>query len=127
MKILVDEDLPRAVADLLTEQGHEAVHVIDAGLRGSSDDSVFRACVDEGALLLTADLDFADIRKYGLGPHKGIAVLRFPDYFRRPQILNLVRRFADSADLGSFADALVIVEPGSYRVRRRGVAPTEGE
>ncbi|MCX6374512.1 MAG: DUF5615 family PIN-like protein [Armatimonadetes bacterium] len=118
MKILVDEDLPRAVADLLIEQGHEAVHVIEAGLRGKPDDAILQACLESGAALVTADLDFADIRRYALGSHNGIMVLRFPDYFRRQQILDLVSRFLASADLDSLAGALVIVEPGAYRVRR---------
>ena len=118
MKILVDEDLPTAIADLLREQGHKAEHVREVGLRGKADQAIFAAAQDRRAILLTADLDFANINRFPPGSHHGIVVLRFPDYFRREQILTLIRSFTTSADLDSLGGALVIVEPGAYRVRR---------
>lgn len=123
MRILVDEDLPKAVAALLRERGHEPEHVLEAGLRGSPDETILRHATDRKAALMTADLDFSNIKQYPLGSHNGVIVLRFPDYFRRRDILSLVSRFLDSADLDSLAGALVVVSPGSYRVRRLSSTP----
>ena len=46
MKLLVDEFLHPTVAVLLTEVGHDAVHVLDLDLRGAPDDAIMRAAVD---------------------------------------------------------------------------------
>jgi predicted nuclease of predicted toxin-antitoxin system len=35
VRFLVDESLQRHVADLLVDNGHDAVHVSDIGLRGA--------------------------------------------------------------------------------------------
>ncbi len=118
MKILVDEDLPVAAAELLRSRGHEATHVRELGLGGSTDRELFDFAQNEHALILSADLDFANILQFPTGSHNGIIVLRFPDYFRRTEILDVLGRFLDSADIDSFVGALVIVEPGTYRVRR---------
>jgi len=42
MQFLVDEDLPRAVDNLLKQHGHEAVDVRDIGLRGAKDAEIAR-------------------------------------------------------------------------------------
>ncbi len=118
MKFLVDEDLPTAVVALLTELGHEAIHVRDAGLRGQPDRQIFAAAQDRSAILLTSDVGFGNTLLYPSGTHCGIVVVRFPDHFRRDSILRLIRSFLTTADLFSVTGNLVIVEPGTYRIRR---------
>lgn len=118
MRVLVGEDLPKGIVGLLTEFGHRAVHVQDTTLRGRSDADVFAEAQQQQALLWTADVGFASIQAFPRGDHYGIVVFRFPDHYRREQILALARRFLKSADLESLTGALAIVGPASYRVRR---------
>lgn len=118
MRILVDEDLPVAAAELLRAGGHEARHVLELGLAGSTDRHLFDTAQAQGALILSADVDFANLLQFPLGRHNGIIVLRFPDHFRRREILDLLSRFLDSMDLSQLRGALVIVEPGAFRIRR---------
>lgn len=116
MRILVDEDLPIALVRLLDSLGHDAEHVVEIGLRGSKDQEVYDAAQQRGAMLFTADLGFGNRLNYSSA--NGIVLLRFPDYFRRAEILSLVRRFLQDADLTLLVGALVVVSPGGYRVRR---------
>lgn len=118
MRILVDEDLPRALAILLRDLGHRADHVSDLGLNGRPDSEIFSAAQTNGAALLTADVAFGDPRRYPRGSHGGIIILRFPDHFRREEILAMFRRFADRVDLNSLPGTLTVVEPGICRIRR---------
>jgi predicted nuclease of predicted toxin-antitoxin system len=118
MKILVGEDLPPAVAGFLAAMEYDAQHVRDLGLAGETDQVVYARAQDLGAMLLTADLGFGNVHLYPPGTHNGVIILRFPDFFRRNDILDLVRRFIQDTDLESFAGALVVVTPSSYRVRR---------
>jgi predicted nuclease of predicted toxin-antitoxin system len=118
MKFLVDEDLPVAVVEMLRTVGHEATHIRAIGLGGKPDRVIFAAAQDRQAVLMSADLGFGNIRAYPLGTHHGIAVLRFPDYFRRSDIVNLAHRFIQSSDLTTLQGALAIITPTSVRIRR---------
>ncbi len=40
VRVKVDEDLPRSVAVRLRLAGHDAMHVVEQGLSGSSDDDL---------------------------------------------------------------------------------------
>jgi predicted nuclease of predicted toxin-antitoxin system len=63
----------------LRDDGHDVETVIDEGLGGEDDPPVLQAATDEGRILLTFDLDFADIRQYPPGTHAGIVVFRLKD------------------------------------------------
>jgi predicted nuclease of predicted toxin-antitoxin system len=118
MRFLVDEDLPTAVVGLLIERGHEAQNVRSIGLAGKNDREVFNAAQSRAAVLLTADVAFGNVRTYPPAHHGGVVLLRFPDHFRRQQILDLVQAFLDATEPSNITGALVVVSPGSYRVRR---------
>ena len=76
MKIKLDENLPYALLSELIAIGHEVDTCEQEGLGGASDPTVFTKCVQEIRLLVTLDLDFANIRSYPPGTHAGIVVLR---------------------------------------------------
>ena len=72
----LDDNLPSRAALVLRKAGHDASTVSEEGLGGSSDEALARACADEDLVLLTLDLDFADIRACGSPDSPGIVVLR---------------------------------------------------
>ena len=96
MKFLVDENLPPALAARLSELGHDAIHVKDAGLIGANDDAV-AAARREDRVTLTRDADFrmtgadtggAQVLRLGIGNAENTALLqwiapRLPDAVRR--------------------------------------------
>src|SRR3990172_5085771 len=86
-RFLVDESLPPEPALLLRADGHDALHVLDLNMRGSSDDAVFLAAKERGAILLSKDLDFSDIRAYP--ESSGIVVFRFRRRVRPGEVLRL--------------------------------------
>ena len=59
MRFLVDAQLPPALARWLTAQGEEANHVEDLRLLAASDDEIWRAAVERGAVIVSKDEDFA--------------------------------------------------------------------
>jgi hypothetical protein len=69
VKFKLDENLPERVRDALTAQGLDAHIVPQEGLSGARDDAVLQACIAEGRILVTLDLDFADICAYPPGSH----------------------------------------------------------
>ena len=67
MRVKIDENLPVQLKRLFTESGHDAATVLDEGMGGATDAEVKRVCTDEERVLVTQDMDFADIRAYPQG------------------------------------------------------------
>jgi predicted nuclease of predicted toxin-antitoxin system len=57
---LVDAQLPPALARWLCEQGHEAQHVEDVGLRNAEDGSIWEYALTVETVIVTKDEDFAE-------------------------------------------------------------------
>ena len=57
-RFLIDAQLPPALADRLTETGHEAHHVHRIGMGAASDRAVWQHACAIGATLISKDIDF---------------------------------------------------------------------
>lgn len=60
MRLLIDAQLPPALARALTAQGHDAAHVEDIGLRHAPDSLIWNYAVQNQAAIITKDEDFVD-------------------------------------------------------------------
>ena len=78
MRFKLDENLPLQLKGLFTESGHDTVTVLDEGMGGATDSDVASLCLMEDRVLVTQDIDFADIRMYPPGEYPGIVVFRLP-------------------------------------------------
>ena len=76
MKFKLDENLPEVIHTTLVGLGHDAHTVTHEHLAGATDEAILRASIAERRILITLDLDFADIRAYPPGSHAGIWALR---------------------------------------------------
>ena len=69
MRFLVDTQPPQALAPWLSARGHQAEHVLDVGLAQSKDTQVWRCAQENGAVVVTKDVDFAEwVRRGRAGP-----------------------------------------------------------
>ncbi len=68
-------------------------------------------------MILTLDLDFADLRKYPPGTHPGIILFR-PDSYGPLAVNRFVEEFVATSDLEALEACLVIVERARVRIRR---------
>lgn len=59
MKILVDAQMPPALAIWLRAQGHDAQAVREVGLREAADAVIWAHALQTGSVILTKDEDFA--------------------------------------------------------------------
>ncbi|MBI2303593.1 MAG: DUF5615 family PIN-like protein [Chloroflexi bacterium] len=53
MRFLLDENLPRQMAEVLRDQGHDLIEVADPPLRGSEDVLIWQKAAQEGRILIT--------------------------------------------------------------------------
>ena len=92
VKFKLDENLPALIRTTLVSLGHDAHTVDEEELAGATDDAVLQASISERRVLITLDLDFADIRAYPPGSHAGVWALRPPVHtFRAIESLVLAR------------------------------------
>lgn len=117
MRIKVDEDLPRAVAERLRARGHEASTVLEQEMGGWKDEALWVAVQEKKQLLITADKGFGDIRQHPPGTHHGVVLLRPDEDGIRP-VLELVERLLEDRPLEAFGRTVTVVAPGGIRVRR---------
>jgi predicted nuclease of predicted toxin-antitoxin system len=58
MRLLIDNQLPAALAAHLRGRGHDCVHVADAGLDEASDLDIWNHCIAADRVLISKDEDF---------------------------------------------------------------------
>jgi predicted nuclease of predicted toxin-antitoxin system len=107
----------------LRAAGFEAKDVRDVGLRGHSDQEVFEAAQSRRLILLTADLDFSNTLRFPLGQHHGIFVARFPNDISSETLNRAILNAAQDLAAEDVRGAIVIIEPGRLRLRRRETEP----
>ena len=73
MKFKVDENLPTEYASILRGAGFEADTVSDEKLSGAGDTVLSERCRAEDRVLMTLDLDFANVQAYPPKSHPGFA------------------------------------------------------
>ncbi len=116
MRFKLDENLSPAIAGLLTEAGHDAATVAEQGLAGAEDPDIASVCLNEGRILITLDLDFADVRKYPPYRYSGLIVLRISSQAPRRQA-EVVSGILPNLAASSLHGQLWIVEDSRIRIR----------
>ncbi len=117
MKIKLDESLSRHLKPLLLEAGHDTATAADQHLLAKSDTEVGAAAENEGRMVFTLDLEFADLRKFPPGAHPGVVLFR-PRSMGPAAVSSFILRFVGETDLADFTGCVVVVEPHRVRVRR---------
>jgi len=117
LRFKLDENMPADLATMLHEQGHDVEDVVAEGLAGKDDPPVLGAAAREHRILVTYDLDFADIRCYPPGSHAGIVVFRLQDQRWRALEAPARRALTDSS-LKRLEQGLAIVDESRIRYRR---------
>jgi len=116
IRFKLDENLPRDAEALLRNAGHEVDNALEERLGGSPDAQVLDTCRSGSRVLVTFDLDFADIRLYPPASHPGIWVLRSATQSIE-STLALLRAALSLLDTESTENRLWIIEEGRVRIR----------
>lgn len=116
MKFKVDENLPVDAAQLLRQAGYDAATVSEQHLSGTADSTVASVCRREGRILVTLDLDFADIRTYPPAQYPGFIVLRLKQQ-DKPRVLEVLGRLTEIFLAEPLERHLWIVEERQVRIR----------
>jgi len=116
LKFKVDENLPLECAACLRDAGYDTETAGSEKLSGANDARLFERCQAESRILVTLDLDFANVYAYPPGSSAGIVVLR-PRTQDTRTILSLLKRLIVVMAERPPQRQLWIVEPGRIRYR----------
>ena len=95
MKIKLDENIPTALVDDLSQLNHDVQSVHQEGMQGFSDYDLWKKVQSEKRFLITQDLDFSDTSKFQPGTHSGILLVRL----REPGRLKLRQKIKELFEL----------------------------
>ena len=120
MQFKIDENLPVEIAELLIHAGHDAVTVVSQKLRGKPDPAIVEVCVRERRVLVTLDLDFADIRAYPPRQYPGFLVLRVRRQDKK-HLIRVFQRILPMLEQEPVEGRLWIIEETQVRIRGEAV------
>jgi predicted nuclease of predicted toxin-antitoxin system len=117
MSILIDHCVPQKFLRLLQTWGYNASLLTEHIAADSTDADVIALAQNLDAVLLTADLDFANILNYPPGSYAGIIVMRY-DAAEEMALTHTLQQALEVLYRDSLRNILVIIEPTRYRIRR---------
>lgn len=116
MTFKIDQNLPSECARLFSGAGLAADSVAEEFLSGAEDNVLIARCLSEKRVLVTLDMDFANIRAYPPGSHAGIVVLR-PKSQDKETLLLFLTRILPVLSQRSPEGQLWIAERNRIRIR----------
>jgi predicted nuclease of predicted toxin-antitoxin system len=118
MRFFLDANMPRSAVSALTTIGHEVEFCRDIGMANERDEAIAAHAQQTKAILVTRDLDFADVRRYPPEQYFGIVVIRLPDDAIASDIANVLVRFAGDSDFAAnLSGRLAVVDQNRVRFR----------
>ena len=96
--------------------GHDALTAADENLLSRPDTEIARAAKDENRMVLTLDVEFADLRKYPPGSHPGVVLFR-PLSLSPLSVNSFISDFIRLTDLEKLAGCVAVVDPVYVRIR----------
>lgn len=115
MKLKLDENLGRHIAELFRSAGHDVATVVDQHLAGAADERLLQVCIAETRALVTLDLDFANPLRFDPAETSGIAVLRVPTLPGRTDLDEAAKTLIGQLNSSPIAGHLWIVSRSRIR------------
>jgi len=116
VKFLADMGISPDTVTWLQSQGYDAVHLHEQGLDRLSDAEILEKARNEGRIVLTHDLDFAQLLALSKATSPSVIVLRLADM--RPDSVNYyLERVLQQAQSDLVRGAIISVREDQIRVR----------
>ncbi|MGB9905277.1 MAG: DUF5615 family PIN-like protein [Desulfotomaculales bacterium] len=120
LRFLIDEDLPRSTARLLSEVGYEALDIRDLGLRGVKDQEVLAYACKNKMTIVTADSGFASLVYLSPVKHYGLILLRLPSELPIKTVNEILLKALLNLSPKEITGSIIVVEQDKIRIRFSG-------
>jgi len=116
MRFKIDENLPIELIGILKTAGYSGMTASEQELNGKPDSKVINKCREEEYILVSLDLDFADIRLYPPEKYAGLIIIRVKNQDRH-NIIETFRKIMPNLKHENIKGTLWIVDENSIRIR----------
>jgi predicted nuclease of predicted toxin-antitoxin system len=124
MRLLVDANMPRQIAERLATLGHDAIDSRQVLPASAPDSDVASLARRECRIILTRDIGFGDPRSYPPALYPGIILFRMTEHARRDDVLALVEHVIGQLETTDLSGCLVVADDArKIRVRRTKPQP----
>lgn len=123
MRFLLDQNLSPRLGALLTEVGHDAIHVRDMGLAQATDEIVIARAEQEGRVLVSADTDFGMLLARSNRSHPSLVLVRRAVGRRVEDLAQLILNSLVDVEEDLNNGAIVVLGEKTLRIRRLPLAP----
>ena len=117
MLFKIDENLPVEIAQILINVGHDALTVYDQKMKGAADHDLAGICQKENRILVSFDIDFADIRTYPPSQFSGMIIFQLKRQ-DKPHVLSVFSSLLPFLNTEQIDRRLWIVEEDRIRIRK---------
>lgn len=123
MKCVADMGIALSTVHALRQHGHDVRHLSEDGLQRLSDPLILEKARSEERLVITCDLDFADLLALGAYASPSVILLRLQDQTPTSVIPRLLHVLSECRAALS-AGAIVTIEETRYRLRHLPIEPS---
>lgn len=116
MKIKLDQNLGERGRKALAQDGHDVCTAGMQNLGTASDDEIWVRCAAEDRILVTLDLDFADVLRFPPENRPGVAVLRVAEHRGSQMIPSVIESLRRALAREDIRGRLWVIEPGRVRI-----------
>jgi predicted nuclease of predicted toxin-antitoxin system len=117
VKLLLDQNLSAAAAQILRANGMDVVHAREVGLATAEDRDILIWCRENGRVLITLDADCHAILALSGATEPSVIRIRL-EGLRDQALADLILRVVDSTSLDLGQGSAITVNATSIRVRR---------
>ena len=114
---LADECTFDPTVEFLRNEGWDVTTVKEIGLQGAKDPQVLNTAQEMGAVLITRDMDFGDIRRFLPSAYQGVIVLKMT-YRKSDEVHAVLRKMLQEVKEDEFAGTLFVVDRNKWRKRK---------
>jgi len=118
MRLLVDNALSPTLASVLSEAGHDALHVRDVGLAHAEDAAIFRLAASKDRIVISADTDFGTLLALRNERSPSVILWRRQTPRRAVEQARILVEVLAAVESELREGAIAVVEMARVRVRR---------
>lgn len=118
MRFLVDQNRSPALAQLLREAGHDAVHTLELGLERAEDDDLLALAAEQSRVVVSGDTDFGALLALSNQRVPSVILFRSRTHPAASDQADVVLGYLDDLADDLAAGAVVVVTDDRIRVRR---------
>jgi predicted nuclease of predicted toxin-antitoxin system len=118
VRFLLDQNRSPALAQLLRDAGHDAVHTLELGMERAEDDDLLALAAEQSRVVVSGDTDFGALMALSNQQAPSVILFRSRTHLAASDQAAVILGYLDDIAEDLIAGAVVVVTDDRIRVRR---------